>query len=103
MYKADCYRCNGTGRVNWASHVLGGVCFACNGVGIKTYKNKPRRGVKYAFGTRECFPQFWRKFPTDQKAADFASRESKPVFMCENEYNSRFSDISEASDWAATL
>lgn len=32
---APCYKCDGAGRIDAFSHVLGGVCFACGGTGHK--------------------------------------------------------------------
>ena len=40
-----CSRCDGTGVVNWARHVLNGVCFQCKGT--KTQVTKPSVSVKW--------------------------------------------------------
>lgn len=42
-----CSRCDGRGRINGFSHVIGGVCFKCGGSG--TQEGKPaKKGIKYA-------------------------------------------------------
>jgi hypothetical protein len=33
MVSAQCGKCSGRGRLSWAAHVEGGVCFWCNGSG----------------------------------------------------------------------
>ena len=40
MFKHQCLKCEGTGRVEWGMHVLAGVCFNCKGEGHVLLKNK---------------------------------------------------------------
>lgn len=41
-----CSRCNGSGEITWARHVLSGVCFRCGGSGRQS--SKPSIATKWA-------------------------------------------------------
>ena len=42
MFKVQCPRCDGRGKLDWCDHVSNGVCFKCEGAGHTLRKTKPR-------------------------------------------------------------
>ena len=65
MYRETCGKCDGTGVINWARHVKGGVCFTCDGRGYLEYKTSPAvrakararreaKRLKASLGSREA-------------------------------------------------
>jgi hypothetical protein len=47
MVKVTCGKCNGIGRIDVYSHVLGGVCFSCDGRGHREVKRVSKPSVRY--------------------------------------------------------
>ena len=85
-----CSRCDGTGIVNWAKHVLGGVCFKCKGT--KTQVSKPSVSVKWCILNEAGEHVYNMNAPTQAKAIkkahatlnkaedDFAKRHAGELF-----------------------
>lgn len=55
----NCWKCSGTGTVDWARHVANGVCFACNGTGrVAAGEHVEREGVSTFVAGEEYVWQF---------------------------------------------
>ena len=105
MLKVDCGKCLGRGYIRAFSHIKGGVCFDCGGAGFKLYKNAPRPSVKFAIGTAETFPIFWRRFPNADKAAAFAGTKygEEAVVMTEAAWIEDGSPMWDGNTWHGSL
>ena len=49
MFKHECLKCEGTGEIRWAKHVMNGVCFGCNGKGHVFLKRKRQTPANIRF------------------------------------------------------